>query len=68
MTAATIWIGLTVLVLAALVGGVVWWGRTTGPATDNDTIPSQPPAGPGAEGMRVPEPGDITTGSPEDAG
>ncbi len=66
MTSEAIWIGLAVIAVIAFAALVVWWGRTTTPSTDNETTPSQPPAGPGAEGMRVAEPGDITPGPAED--
>lgn len=66
MTAATVWIALAILVVVVFIAMVVWWDRTPGPSTDNDTTPTQPPADPGAEGMRVTEPGDITTGPQDD--
>lgn len=66
MTGA-IWIGLAVLVVVVFISLLVSWNRTTGPSTRNETTPTQPPAGPGAEGQHVPAPGDITTGSTNDS-
>ena len=56
---------LVVLGVLALVAGV---RLATGnkPWSDDSVEPTSPPAGPGAEGMRVPEPGEISPGAPEE--
>lgn len=55
---------LVVAGLFAIVAGVV---LATGnkPWSSDSKEPTSPPAGPGAEGMRVAAPGDITSGDPE---
>lgn len=56
---------LVVLGLFALYTGIK---LATGnkPWSDENTEPTSPPAGPGAEGMAVPGPGDVSPGAPED--
>jgi hypothetical protein len=61
-----VWSVLLVLLgLGALFAGVM---LATGnkPWRANDVEPTSPPAGPGAEGMGVVGPGDISPGAPED--
>lgn len=55
---------LVVAGLFAIVAGVM---LATGnkPWSSDSMEPTSPPAGPGAEGMRVAGPGDITSGDPE---
>lgn len=55
---------LVVLGVFALVAGIK---LATGnkPWSDEAREPTSPPAGPGAEGMRVTGPGDISPGVPE---
>ena len=53
---------LVVLVIAAVAAGIM---LATGnkPLGSDDVTPTSPPAGPGAEGMGVAGPGDITPGA-----
>lgn len=60
-------IWLILLVVAGLFAVVAGVKLATGnkPWSSDSTEPSSPPAGPGAEGMRVAGPGDITSGDSE---
>ena len=55
---------LVILGIAAVVAGI---RLATGnkPWSDDPTEPTSPPAGPGAEGMRVAERGEIAPGAPD---
>lgn len=60
--AATIWTALALIVSVFFLIAVVRWDQGPGPSTGVDRTPSQPPADAEAEGMRVPEPGEIAPG------
>lgn len=56
---------LVILGIFAIVAGI---RLATGnkPWSDENPEPTSPPAGPGAEGMYTPEPGEIAPGAPAD--
>lgn len=61
-----IWSILLVLLgLFAVVAGI-WLARGNKPWSNDTPDPTSPPAGPGAEGMGVTGPGDISPGAPND--
>jgi hypothetical protein len=60
-----IWSLLAVVLVIAFCVSVFIWSHKTRQSTEDELTPSQPPAGPGAEGMHVFEPGEISPGAPE---
>jgi len=60
-----IWSILLVVAGLLAIGAGVMLATGNKPWSSDSVEPTSPPAGPGAEGMRVAGPGDITPGDPE---
>lgn len=61
-----IWTTLAVALVVVFLLAVSMWSRRQ--AAQDDVVPTGPPAGPGAEGMNVTDPGEISPGDPGQPG